>query len=131
MKRTERARARMKQLRLDAVLFTDLMNIRYVSGFTGSAATVIITSERAIILVDSRYVLQAGQECPRYEVIQYVGDVLKAAADLLNERTPGRVGFEANQMTYSAHRKLRNNQRERVPQRHVVIGPELVEIHIS
>lgn len=107
MDRTTQVRALLATHKLDALLLTNLVNIRYVSGFTGSTASVVITHSRSIILVDSRYVLQAGQECVGYEVVQFSGDILTAATEMLNEMSPARLGFEADFVTYSSHRKLR------------------------
>jgi len=106
-KRLEQIRREMNARRVDALLLTNLINIRYISGFTGSTATVVITADQAVILVDSRYVLQASKECPGFDVTLYSGDVLKAAADIINEVSPNRLGFEPDYMTYSIHRKLR------------------------
>lgn len=106
-KRLERIREQMSNRRVDALLLTKLVNIRYISGFTGSTATVIITADQAIILVDSRYVLQASSECPGFDVTLYSNDVLKAAAEILNEMSPVKLGFEPDYITYSTHRKLR------------------------
>ena len=36
--------------------------VRYLSGFTGSAATLVITADRALLWTDSRYFLQAGEQ---------------------------------------------------------------------
>ncbi len=108
MNRTEKAREAMIGAKLDAMLLTDLMNIRYASGFTGSAATVLLTRERSIILVDFRYVLQAGEECPGYEVIEFSsGDVLAAAADIVNAMGLVRLGFESEHVSFSTHSRLR------------------------
>ncbi|MEN6519980.1 MAG: Xaa-Pro peptidase family protein [Armatimonadota bacterium] len=106
-KRLERIREEMSKQRVDAMLITNLVNIRYISGFTGSTATVIITNDEAIILVDSRYVLQASGECPDFDVILYSGGVLEAAAEILDESAPKRLGFEPNCVTYSTHLELR------------------------
>ena len=108
MSRVDLVREKIREKKIGALVLTALPNIRYVSGFTGSTATVLITLDRAIILVDARYTLQAGQECPGFEVIQYSGDVLKSAAGLVNEMAPGRLGFEAEHMTYSSHARLRS-----------------------
>ncbi|HOK55564.1 MAG TPA: aminopeptidase P family N-terminal domain-containing protein, partial [Armatimonadota bacterium] len=75
--RLSKIRNRMAKRRLDALLVTDLGNIRYASGFSGSAAVVVISLDRAVIFVDSRYTLQAREECPDFEVIQFKGDVFK------------------------------------------------------
>jgi len=106
--RVERIRESMRVRRLDALLLTDLDSVRYLSGFTGSTATVVITPDRAIIFVDSRYVLQAATDCPGFEVKKYSGEVIKAVSELVNELAPTRLGFEADHVTYSTHRKLRS-----------------------
>lgn len=106
--RLERIRAEAARSRLDALLLTNIVNIRYASGFTGSTATVVITPDRAIILVDFRYALQAAEECAGFEIVQYSADVLKAISELLNEMSPRRLGFEAGHVTYSYHKKLRS-----------------------
>lgn len=36
--------------------------VQFVSGFTGSAGTVVITKQDALLWTDSRYFLQAGDE---------------------------------------------------------------------
>jgi len=46
----------------DALLVTHLPNIRYLTGFTGSAALLLIRSDRAELISDFRYAVQAPQE---------------------------------------------------------------------
>ncbi|MBI2843011.1 MAG: aminopeptidase P family protein [Armatimonadetes bacterium] len=108
LERLNRIRERMGGRRLDAILLTDLDNIRYASGFTGSTATVLITKSDAIILVDPRYTLQASEECSRFQAEEYSGDVWQAVGDLVNRIAPARLGFEADHITYSNHKKLRS-----------------------
>lgn len=43
-------------------------NRRYLSGFSGSTGLALLTKERAIIAVDSRYIEQATSECPEFEI---------------------------------------------------------------
>lgn len=47
---------------LDAVLLQHLPNIRYLTGFTGSAALLLVRSNEAILISDFRYAVQAEQE---------------------------------------------------------------------
>ncbi len=53
---------------LDALLLTDLDNIGYVSGFTGSTAYALVTPDEAVFLTDSRYTLRALAECRAFQV---------------------------------------------------------------
>lgn len=84
---------------LDAILFTSLSNIRYLSGFTGSAGSFFITSGYdCCLLCDSRYTHQASVEIIDAQVRQY-SDELEAVRKMINEFGVKRVGFEASCMT--------------------------------
>ena len=52
----------MLQKELDAFVITNMPNVFYASSFTGSLAAVVITTDVAVILVDSRYTLQAKRQ---------------------------------------------------------------------
>lgn len=43
--------------------------VRYMSGFTGSAATMVVTSDKALLWTDSRYFLQAAQQLESTEIV--------------------------------------------------------------
>ncbi len=47
---------------LDAVLISHLPHIRYISGFSGSAATMLVTGDRAVVITDFRYQEQIASE---------------------------------------------------------------------
>jgi Xaa-Pro aminopeptidase len=47
---------------LDALLVTHLPNIRYLTGFTGSAALLVIHPEATVLVTDFRYAVQAPAE---------------------------------------------------------------------
>ena len=96
---------------LDALLLTDLDNLGYVSGFTGSTAYALITPDEALFLTDSRYTLRALAECRAFDVRETPsgsGGYSEGLQTLLAER-PGlrRVGFEAGQVTVALWEKLR------------------------
>jgi Xaa-Pro aminopeptidase len=46
----------------DALLVTHLTNVRYLSGFTGSAGMLLVTADALLLVTDGRYELQAGDE---------------------------------------------------------------------
>jgi len=50
---------------LDALLVTHLPNIRYLTGFTGSAAMLVIHPGATILVTDFRYAVQAPAEAAR------------------------------------------------------------------
>lgn len=50
------------------LVVTDPVNIRYLSGFTGSAGLLVVNPTTAMLYTDSRYLLQAAAESPELEV---------------------------------------------------------------
>lgn len=54
--------AALDSANLDGLLLTGLANIRYLTGFSGSSAIALVTLRKAVIITDSRYAVQAGEE---------------------------------------------------------------------
>lgn len=96
--RQARVRARMAQQGLDALLLTHLPNIRYLTGFSGSNALLLLGHARADFFTDGRYREQASQEVVAARVhVPPRGDLWKAAARHAAKAT--RLGFEAEHVT--------------------------------
>jgi Xaa-Pro aminopeptidase len=105
--RRDRLRRRLVANELDAMLVTDLVNVRYLSGFTGSNAALLVVadSEVPVLATDGRYVTQAAQQAPDAEVI-----IERACAPHLAARAAsagvGRLGFESHVVTYDGYALL-------------------------
>ena len=95
----------MESNRLDGILFTSLENIRYLSGFTGSDAAVVLTEKESFFLTDSRYWTQAEQEVKGAEIVRYKKK-LDGIASLFLSLKLKAIGFEAAFLTVSLHRTL-------------------------
>ncbi len=98
---------------VDALLVTALPNIRYLTGFTGSAAVLLVTGAGGAHLVtDGRYRTQAAEQLDAAGLdttveltvggIQVQRQALAAALDRASLR---RVGLEADHVTWSAKRR--------------------------
>ncbi|MEM7347485.1 MAG: aminopeptidase P family protein, partial [Chloroflexota bacterium] len=76
---------------------------RYLSGFTGSAGTLIVTAEKQAVATDFRYYQQVSQECPEWELIEAGHDLSGKLLDILRDMGLGgcRVGFEATHINVS------------------------------
>ena len=48
-------------------MVTRLVNVRYLSGFTGSNAALLVTADAAVLATDGRYITQAEQQVPDLE----------------------------------------------------------------
>jgi Xaa-Pro aminopeptidase len=98
--RRDRLRQRLVAAGLDAMLVSDLVNVRYLSGFTGSNAALLIRadSETPVLATDGRYRTQAAQQTPDAEIVieRACGPHLaaRAAADGAQ-----RLGFESHVVT--------------------------------
>lgn len=78
---------------VEAVLFLNLSNVRYLSGFTGSDGALVVGREGSWFLTDSRYTTQAAREVTACPTIEYRVK-LEGIAELLETQGYRRVGFE-------------------------------------
>ena len=101
--RIERLRKAMQQEQLPAVLITNAYNRQYMTGFTGTSGYVLITLDRAIFLTDFRYMTQAAQQCPLYEVIEHQPKAVLTVLELLQKMGIQKVGFEQNDLSYGSY----------------------------
>src|SRR3712207_9102412 len=68
--RRERLRTTAADRGLDAVLVTELLNVRYLTGFTGSNGALLLRTDGADVFgTDGRYTTQAGTQVPDVELL--------------------------------------------------------------
>lgn len=60
--RVDRVRRAIADTGIDSLVLTRLVNIRYLTGFTGSAAEMVVTSGDLLLVTDSRYAEQAREQ---------------------------------------------------------------------
>ncbi|MFP4201251.1 MAG: M24 family metallopeptidase [Clostridia bacterium] len=90
---------------IDAMLITSPLNRRYLTGFTGSAGTVLVTTSEAYLIVDSRYHEQARDQAEGCVVVPQGRKLTEDLSNLVGESGLRRVGFEAEQLSYGKHRR--------------------------
>jgi len=93
---------------VDALLVTDLVNVRYLTGFTGSNAALLVHADgdgASRFCTDGRYRMQAAAEVPDLETVieRACGVGLAALAAKLSVE---RLGFESDAVTVDAHDAL-------------------------
>ena len=105
-----RANRLRERLEVDALLVTKLVNIRYLTGFTGSAALLLVLPDELVFVTDGRYRDQAAEQLTGAGVdatiqiemtIDAQGAALRAAA-----RGIGRLGLEAHSVTWAQQRTM-------------------------
>jgi Xaa-Pro aminopeptidase len=89
---------------LDALLVTKLANVRYLTGFTGSAGMLLVTSNAALFVTDGRYTQRATEELAAAGVSARIEIGLTGAAqrDLLVAAVApaSRLGLEEHSVTW-------------------------------
>jgi Xaa-Pro aminopeptidase len=129
--RLARLGERLADAGVDAMLVTNLTNVRYLTGFSGSNGAVVVRPDDAVFLTDFRYL-------QRVEPLRGLVDVRQAKQDLIrfisarwDELAPGagRIGFESAHMTVAAHGVLAEAAGgvELVPTVHVVEDQRMVK----
>lgn len=117
--RRKAVRKALKTKGIDAFFVGSLRNIRYLTGFTGSSAFVLLTRERGLFFTDFRYQEQAAEEVGHYEIEIERGkriDVLRTLAKKLGIQ---RLGFETS-LSFEFYSALKRLPVDLVPVRDLV-----------
>jgi Xaa-Pro aminopeptidase len=92
--------------RVEAFLVTALPNIRYLSGFTGSNAMLLVTNGRALLFTDPRYQTQAPEESD-CDVKIGKGSLTKEVSSWVKPLRLRSIGFEQSRISFAEHEELR------------------------
>lgn len=113
----DRRRALASQLagqRIDAVLVTNLLHLRYLTNFSGSNGALLLRKDlQALTATDGRYDTQIRREVPDLEPI-ITRALTKDLLATLDDGDYWRVGFEADYLSYNEYQKLAEVAPERV-----------------
>jgi Xaa-Pro aminopeptidase len=97
--RRDRLRATAAERGLDAVLVTNLLNVRYLTGFTGSNGALLVRADGPDLFgTDGRYTTQAGTQVPDVELLVDRSTVAGLAAEAVRAGA-GRIGYESHDVT--------------------------------
>ena len=110
MSRLDRLAEAIAERELDSLLVTNLVNVRYLTGFTGTNGACVVTPEKRLFLTDFRYVEQAEAQVRDFERLPAGRDM---AADLAAHLS-GRAGFDDADMSVRTHAKLTEKVGEEV-----------------
>jgi Xaa-Pro aminopeptidase len=106
--RLRRVRDRLHELRLDALLVSHLPSIRWLTGFSGSSAFLLVEPGSATLITDFRYRTQASEEAgDGISVCIAASDLFAEVARCLAEGDSGpRAGFEDHSLSVRDRRAL-------------------------
>jgi Xaa-Pro aminopeptidase len=101
---------RLRESLEEALLVSASANVVYLTGFSSSNAAVLVEPERVRLFSDFRYA-EAAREVEGVDFVEVGRDLYAALADELS----GRIGFEADVITYRQHASLHEGGLELVP----------------
>jgi Xaa-Pro aminopeptidase len=125
--RLGRLRERLADAGCDAVLLTNLVNIRYLTGFTGSAGMLVVLPDDALLVTDGRYAFQSAEQLEAAGVDAKIEiGTLAGQRDAVTQacKAVGRVGLEATNVTWARQRSFAG---EWLPDAQLVATENLVE----
>jgi Xaa-Pro aminopeptidase len=99
-------RQELRAADLDALFVIDLLNIRYLTGFTGSNAVLVVAAVdepgaegRTLLCTDGRYLTQSAEQVPELERLIDRGSDVALMARMADDSAYGRTGFESQHVT--------------------------------
>jgi Xaa-Pro aminopeptidase len=117
--RLARVRAGLQRTGVEALVVTHLPNVRYLTGFAGSAGAAIVLRGACLLVVDFRYVTAAtalAESLPglvRVETFEHSYD--EAIVEQLGREAVGRVGIEAAYLPVSRFNAISAGLAKRAP----------------
>lgn len=96
---------------LDGMLFTNLLNIRYLAGYSGSSGVLWVTPRRAVFLTDFRYKEQSAREVKNARTVIIADSLLDDLVKLPEFINARKIGIEEQAMSYFQYRNLQNKSK--------------------
>jgi Xaa-Pro aminopeptidase len=111
--RLQNVRLRMQASAVDAFVISHLPNIRYLTGFTGTAGLLVLTPSAGVLVVDFRYQTVARRlvaSIPDLDthltIVVPARSYDETVAEVLRESGARRIGVEATSMPVSRFNRL-------------------------
>ena len=101
--RQDKLKNTLSQNSLDGMLITNLTNIRYICGFTGSAGTCLVTPTGKYFITDGRYIEQSKDQVKGFD--RYIDmDTNLSIIQKNNLLGNGlKIGFEGDHVNYTLY----------------------------
>ncbi len=101
--RTDNLIKKLEQENVDAMLVTSGVNMHYMSGFRGGEGYMLVSRDRLLLLVDSRYTVEAKRTAPDFEVVEYAEKPL----DYVKKAGIKKLAVEEGTITAANYSKIK------------------------
>lgn len=90
---------------IDALLVTNPVNRRYITGFTGTAGIALITQNENVFITDFRYTEQASKQVNGFTIIEQTKSLEQEIREQLDRLEIKNLGFEKNTVSYGSYQQ--------------------------
>ncbi len=105
--RLSRLKQLMKKEGLDSLLVTRREDVRYLTGFTGSAGSLLVAAGRPCLITDFRYQLQSRKETEGVEIVIQKKDLFASLHEVAGRLGIDTIGFDESSITIEELKKLK------------------------
>jgi Xaa-Pro aminopeptidase len=102
----DRIKKEVGRNKLDAMLFTDLLNIRYLAGYSGSSGMLLVNPRGADFLTDFRYKEQSAREVKGARITIITTSLMQEISQLPSFKKARTVGIEEQNLSYAQFLQL-------------------------
>ena len=106
MQRVKNVQDKLSKYNIDALLVTNMFNVRYLANFTGTTGLVVITKDEAYFVTDFRYTEQAAEEAKGFTIVKNEGPIFEEVAKIVQEDKIENLGFEQENITYAIYNQI-------------------------
>jgi Xaa-Pro aminopeptidase len=107
--RADRLTGLVSERELDLLIVSNLVNVRYLSGYSGTNGIVVLGRDVRVFGTDFRYYERVKPQLTEYDVRRAMADILEIPAKVVEDHHDGaqlRVGFDDAHLTVRVHRRL-------------------------
>src|SRR4051794_10192266 len=108
--RRERLLSQLRHDQLDGMLITHPANVSYLTGFSGEASPLIVSTRKTMLVSDGRFPTQIAEECPDLEtyVRPQVQTISEATAHTLDQLGVRKMACESSHLTLAEFDAIRD-----------------------
>jgi Xaa-Pro aminopeptidase len=107
LSRISRLKELMKEEKVESLLVTRREDVRYLTGFTGSSGSLLVSAGKPCLITDFRYQLQSLRESAGVIILIQKGDFFTALQEALHDRGIKTIWFDGSSVTVETIKKLK------------------------
>ncbi len=110
IRKTDKLEKILNDLNLDGIFLTDLYNLRYFTGFTGTTGVALATRKGNFFFSDFRYKNQGAQQVEPmgFEFVEIKRGSLQMVGEYAEKYGIGKIGFEDRDVTFSLYNTIKD-----------------------